>query len=230
MATPEEVLEQIDQLPIEFHGVNERRFLEVLRKLKHTFYIANLYFNNACSAESAPLSAWAYQVLLVNKRIGRLDQADPGTWLPSPLNAADDPSRPDCQPDVPDREAREARIRQSLFDALRPVALRNCTLKRFGSANDGGYLLCENLIEKLGAAYSYGVGPNDDWGCEVSTRYRVPVHQYDCFDPARPVCKTGTFDFHAECIGDRRELIDLRQFDSLPGISKPTATPASGSS
>jgi hypothetical protein len=218
MATPDEVLERIDQLPIEFHGVNEQRFLEVLRKLKRTFHIVNLYFNNhACSPESSPLPAWAYQVLLVNKRIGRLDPTEPGPVPPSPLNARDDPTRPDCQPEVPGREAREARIRQALFDTLRPLALRNCTLKRFGSANDGGYLLCENLIADLGAAYSYGVGPNDDWGCEISTRYRVPVHQYDCFDPSRPVCKTGTFRFNAECIGDRRELINLRQFDSLPG-------------
>jgi hypothetical protein len=218
MATPDEVLERVDQLPIEFHGVNERRFLEVLRKLKRTFYVVNLYFNNhACSPESSPLPAWAYQVLLVNKRVGRLDPTESGPVPPSPLNARDEPTRDDCQPDVPDREARDARIRQSLFDTLRPVALRNCTLKRFGSAHDGGYLLCENLIEDLGAAYSYGVGPNDDWGCEVSTRYRVPVHQYDCFDPSRPVCKTGRFDFHAECVGDRRELINRRQFDSLSG-------------
>jgi hypothetical protein len=115
------------------------------------------------------------------------------------------------------RQVREAQIRQSLFEELRPVALRNCTLGRYGSAFDGGYLMCENLVQDLGAAYSYGVGPNDDWGCDVSTRYHVTTHQYDCFDPSRPVCKTGTFDFHAECIGERRELVNGRQFDSLAG-------------
>lgn len=46
MGTPDEVLARIDQLPMEFHGVGERRFLQVVRKLKRTFYIANLYFNN----------------------------------------------------------------------------------------------------------------------------------------------------------------------------------------
>src|SRR5207244_13646372 len=59
------------------------------------------------------------------------------------------------------------------------------------------------LIEPLDVAYSYGVGRNDDWGCELSRRYHVPVHQYDCFDPARPTCNGGTFVFHNECVGDR---------------------------
>ena len=112
-------------------------------------------------------------------------------------------------------------IRQALLEELRPVSLKNCTLKRFGSRNDGGYLMCENLIQGLGAAYSYGVGPNDEWGCDVSTRYRVPAHEYDCFDPARPVCKTGNLIFHDECIGNRREVVDSRRFDTLANqISK----------
>src|SRR5438094_9566800 len=94
-------------------------------------------------------------------------------------------------------------LREAILAELQPVALKNCTLKRFGSANDGGYLMCENLIEPLDAAYSYGVGRNDDWGCELSRRYRVPVHQYDCFDPARPTCSGGTFVFRNECVGAR---------------------------
>ena len=69
-------------------------------------------------------------------------------------------------------------IRQALLAELRPVSLKNCTLKRFGSTYDGGYLMCENLIDGLEAAYSYGVGPNDEWGCDISARYHVPVHQY----------------------------------------------------
>src|SRR5262245_30081478 len=100
----------------------------------------------------------------------------------------------------------ERQVRQALLAELRPVSLKNCTLRRFGSTYDGGYLMCENLIDGLEAAYSYGVGPNDEWGCEVSSRYRVPVHQYDCFDPARPMCETGDFSFHDECIGNRRAI------------------------
>ena len=74
--------------------------------------------------------------------------------------------------------AAERKLREAILAELQPVTLRNCMLKRFGSANDGGYLMCENLIEPLDAGYSYGVGINDDWGCEVSRRYHVPVHEY----------------------------------------------------
>ncbi|MFL6501428.1 MAG: hypothetical protein ACJ8LL_12025, partial [Candidatus Udaeobacter sp.] len=101
------------------------------------------------------------------------------------------------------RSAARRKLREAILAELQPLALKNCTLTRFGSANDGGYLMCENLIEPLDTGYSYGVGTNDDWGCEVSRRYHVPVHQYDCFDPARPTCNGGSFIFHNECVGDR---------------------------
>jgi hypothetical protein len=106
-------------------------------------------------------------------------------------------------------------LRRSILAELRPVALKNCTFKRFGSANDGGYLMCENLLDNVAAGYSYGVGRNDDWGCEVSRHYRVPVHQYDCFDPARPTCDGGTFVFHNACLGPRAEERESRLFDTL---------------
>jgi hypothetical protein len=113
------------------------------------------------------------------------------------------------------------RLREQILAELQPVALKNCTLARFGSANDGGYLMCENLIEPLDAAYSYGVGTNADWECDVSRRYHVPAHQYDCFDPARPTCNGGTFVFHNECVGDRTGSRDGRSFDTLENqISK----------
>jgi hypothetical protein len=107
------------------------------------------------------------------------------------------------------------KLRETILAELQPVVLENCTFKRFGSANDGGYLMCENLIEPLDAAYSYGVGPNDDWGCDVSRRYHVPVYEYDCFDPARPTCNGGTFVFHNECVGDRKSYKGSRVFDTL---------------
>ena len=113
------------------------------------------------------------------------------------------------------RHAAGRKLREAILGELQPVALKNCTFKRFGSANDGGYLMCENLIEPLDAGYSYGVGSNDDWGCEVSRRYHVPVQQYDCFDPARPTCDGGTFVFHHECVGDRTGYSGSRFFDTL---------------
>lgn len=119
------------------------------------------------------------------------------------------------------RSAAGRKLREAILAELQPVALKNCTLKRFGSANDGGYLMCENLIAPLDTGYSYGVGTNDDWACEVSRRYHVPVHQYDCFDPARPICDGGGFVFHNECVGNRTGYRDSRFFDTLENqISK----------
>ena len=119
--------------------------------------------------------------------------------------------------------ARERRTRHLLLEELQLVALKNCTLSRIGSPHDGGYLMCANLMGELSAGYSYGVGENDDWGCEISTGYQVPVHQYDCFNPTRPDCPKGTFVFHNECLGERRERVGdlmrwgfaVRQFDTL---------------
>ena len=116
---------------------------------------------------------------------------------------------------APPRRTRERRARVALLAELRPVVLKNCTLKRFGSVNDGGYLMCDNLSQGVQSAYSYGVGANDEFGCDVSRRYGVPVHQYDCFDPARPTCQGGRFVFNEECIGPRAERNGPRLFDTL---------------
>jgi hypothetical protein len=105
--------------------------------------------------------------------------------------------------------------REALLAELQPVVLANCELRRFGSEHDGGYLLCDNLSDGIESAYSYGVGLNDDFGCDVAKRYGVSVHEYDCFDPGRPTCDGGVFVFHDACIGPRQELVDGRVFDTL---------------
>ncbi len=108
-----------------------------------------------------------------------------------------------------------ARYRQALFDMLQPVALSNCQLERFGERHDGGYLMCANLLGEVEAGYSYGIDGYDQWGCDISTRSRVPVHQYDCFNTTQPSCRRGRTIFHAECVGANRETIDGRPFDSV---------------
>jgi hypothetical protein len=106
-------------------------------------------------------------------------------------------------------------IRNRLFNEMRNDLLTNCTLKHYGSKNDGGYLMCDNLLKNGQIAYSYGIEGRDEWGCEISKKLKIPVHQYDCFDTRRPVCNEGTFIFHAECIGDRPAKLENRQYDSL---------------
>src|SRR6266700_3858843 len=98
LAAPEELLASIPQITMEMHGYNDSKILEVIRKLKRNFYLVNLHFNNwSCTPKAAPLPAWAYQVLWVNKRIGMLDPAMPIPAPMSPLNAPDSPTWPDCQ-------------------------------------------------------------------------------------------------------------------------------------
>jgi hypothetical protein len=107
------------------------------------------------------------------------------------------------------------RQRQALFDLLRPVALANCELERFGEANDCGYLMCANLLGGVQSGYSYGISGYDKWGCDISTRLDVPVHQYDCFNTTQPSCRLGETVFHAECVGDKTETLDGRPFDTV---------------
>ena len=57
----------------------------------------NLSAPGAAPPKAAPLPAWAYQVLWVNRRIGIVDPTAPVPARMSPLNAPDSPTWPDCQ-------------------------------------------------------------------------------------------------------------------------------------
>ena len=106
-------------------------------------------------------------------------------------------------------------MRQRLLEELQPVALANCQLERFGERNDGGYLMCANLLDGVQAAYSYGISGYDGWGCDISRRTRVRVHQYDCFDLRQPGCPGGDVLFHGECVDGTRHVEEGRIFDTL---------------
>ena len=108
------------------------------------------------------------------------------------------------------RQARAASMqqRQALFDMLQPVALTNCVLERFGETHDGGYLMCSNLLQGVQAGYLYGIAGYDKWGCDISTKLDLTVHQYDCFNTSQPACSDGTTVFHEECVGDTSETVD----------------------
>ena len=116
-----------------------------------------------------------------------------------------------------DEDRRTAPIREALFNEVQPVPLANCTFERYGEKHDGGYLLCSNLLQQVKAGYSYGISGYDGWGCDVSTRQKVPVHQYDCFNTTVPVCRTGRTIFHAECVGGTKRTEDGRPFDTVLG-------------
>ena len=79
LGASDELLQRIDQMAVEFHGVDEARFVLAMSRLKEHFYVANLHWNNfGCDAGNAPFRAWAYELLLVNKRIGVPDTSQAG--------------------------------------------------------------------------------------------------------------------------------------------------------
>jgi len=106
-------------------------------------------------------------------------------------------------------------IREALVRELQPVVLANCEFARFGERNDGGYLMCSNLLNGVEAGYSYGIANYDKWGCDISTKLRVRLHQYDCFDTRQPPCPGGDTVFHAECVADAARTDEGRVFDSM---------------
>jgi hypothetical protein len=113
------------------------------------------------------------------------------------------------------RDHAASQHRRALFALLQPVALANCEFERFGEPNDGGYLLCGNLLSRVQSAYSYGISGYDKWGCDISTRLNLSVHQYDCFDTTRPVCPTGRSVFHSQCVWSTAKTDEGRLFDTL---------------
>jgi hypothetical protein len=95
-ATPDRLFHRIDQLVVEFHGVDRERYLTVVRRLKEFFVVANLHMNNyACESGLDPWPTWAYEVLFVNKRIAV--PGGPRPRGPHPLDAPNKPGVPDCQ-------------------------------------------------------------------------------------------------------------------------------------
>lgn len=113
------------------------------------------------------------------------------------------------------QRARYQGVRDALWEELEPVPLANCEMGRLGKDSDGGYVVCTNLLDRVKAAYSYGIAGEDSFGCAISERLGIEVHQYDCFDTTRVDCPNATAIFHEECVGARAETIDGRAFDSI---------------
>jgi hypothetical protein len=112
---------------------------------------------------------------------------------------------------------RERQVREALYAAFAPVQITNCTLGRFGNVNDGGYLMCTNLMAAAQSGYSYGINGEDAWGCDVTAHTKIPIHQYDCFNTTVPACPGGSTIFHAECVGPERATIENRPFETIAG-------------
>lgn len=95
----EKTFKNVDQIVAEFHKERDHlQYLDLIRKLKQTYHIAHIHFNNhACTKGlDVPFPSRAFQVLLVNKNLGVLDGGKKPV-LPNPLDEKDGPYVPDCQ-------------------------------------------------------------------------------------------------------------------------------------
>ena len=119
--------------------------------------------------------------------------------------------RPEPPPDPVQQRAEHL---QALFEAIQPVKLANCEFERVGDKDDGGYVICKNLVNRAESLYWYGISATDNWGCTLSARLQKPVHQYDCFNLERPQCEALPV-FHEECVGPARETIEGRRYDTV---------------
>jgi hypothetical protein len=105
---PDDVMERIDQMAVEFHWMqdgstrwlHDEKYLSVVKRLKEFFEIAHVHFNNAsCIKGLEPFPTWAYEVLLVSKRLAVVDRSRSVAGLHR-LDAPNNPSFPDCQPNA----------------------------------------------------------------------------------------------------------------------------------
>jgi hypothetical protein len=96
MSTPDRVLDRIDQLAMEVHGAD--RATSISPEVEtHISSRSSALQQSVVWRRWSPLPAWAYQVLLVNKRIGARDFTKPPPALPHPLDAPDYGLGRDCQ-------------------------------------------------------------------------------------------------------------------------------------
>jgi hypothetical protein len=106
LALPDDVLQRIDQLVVEFHWKHDGhrkwyppdKYIALVQRLKQSFEVGHMHFNNAACVEGLePFPTWAYEVLFVNKRLAVVDSSRTAGGL-HPADAPNYPDRPDCQP------------------------------------------------------------------------------------------------------------------------------------
>jgi hypothetical protein len=97
LTMPESVMQQIDQLSVEFHDVRHKDALPVINRLKTVFHVVNVHYNNyTCDPAAKPLPATVFELLLVNKNLGVVEEGATPEF-PNPLDAPNSSMRQDCQ-------------------------------------------------------------------------------------------------------------------------------------
>jgi hypothetical protein len=98
-----EVLSDVEQMSVEFHGIGRPIMIEVFQKLRRIFYVVDVHFNNSSCADFfatgdilAPFLAYIFEVLLVNKRLG-IPTNPPRPPPVNPLHVPNVARRGQCQ-------------------------------------------------------------------------------------------------------------------------------------
>jgi hypothetical protein len=76
---------------------------------------------------------------------------------------------------------------------LRPHRAKGFEKARFGSPNDGGYILIDDF-DQIDAAFSFGVEQNMSWDVSVADR-GIPVYQFDHTIDVPPVSRNDLIFF-----------------------------------
>jgi len=109
----------------------------------------------------------SYRLEQINKRLGAIEKEL--TKKPPVQVAPPAPPPPDFT------RMREAYLK--LIAVLVPGKAFNYEKRRFGSVNDGGYVMLDHM-ENVAAAYSLGIGQNVSWDYEIAEQ-NIPVFQFD---------------------------------------------------
>lgn len=97
LSMPEATLRQIDQLSVEFHGVEDEQFAATLARLAPFFHVVNVHYNNwTCHPDVRPFQSTAFEVLFVNKQVGVVEPGG-APVVPNPFDSPNNWMRPDCQ-------------------------------------------------------------------------------------------------------------------------------------
>ena len=85
-----------------------------------------------------------------------------------------------------------------LLKLLRPHRAKGFEKARFGSPNDGGYILIDDF-HQIDAAFSFGIEQNASWDVCVADR-GVPVYQFDHTIDASPVARDDLIFFNKRIV------------------------------
>jgi hypothetical protein len=97
LTTPDAVLNEIDQLAVEFHEVETASFLATIERVKRFFHVAHVHMNNyGCAPGFEPFPSRVFEVLFVSKRLGQANRAVHERGR-SPFDAPNSATITDCQ-------------------------------------------------------------------------------------------------------------------------------------